>query len=454
MKPLKYIKKIAPYFIIIIVLAFLSTATRSIFSAKPHLTDEREFQLLIFGGLLTLSYFLNRIAPKTIIPSFVWAILAGISLQPLLEPFIAGASGLSMGVELAAAIVLFAGGLEIPFENFKKWFIPIASLSLVGVAVSAVLFSLFLWFSASLFYEFNPLLLPSIVILGTALASTDPTAIIPTLKLLRFKRSFLKQIAISESALTDITGSVFTRFLLLALVSVPLTQTSTIFQLFAPLLKKSTYDALALQIISGMLIGYLGYAVIHKFYTNNQEGIRDPALLLSIPVITFAIGDALGGAGFLAAFISGLLSDVSGGLKATSHFYESFLDHLIKPLIFIILGALVPISILLDLAPLGILSAIVFMLIIRPIVVVISLLPWVFRRVFRLGDIVFLSLIRETGIIAAVLLIIASGSEMISSEFVIAIGMWIILLTLILEPPLTPYIAYLAGVAEKRTNSI
>jgi NhaP-type Na+/H+ or K+/H+ antiporter len=60
----------------------------------------------------------------------------------------------------------------------------------------------------------------------------------------------------------------------------------------------------------------------------------------------------------------------------------------------------------------------------------------------------FLSFIRETGIIAAILLIIATTYDVIQSEFVIAIGMWIILLTLIIEPPLTPWVAKKIGVAE------
>lgn len=351
--------------------------------------------------------------------------------------------------------MLFSGGLEIPFKNFQKWFFPIASLSLVGVIISSLVFAGAVYFLLNLTEGANITLIPSIIILSAALSSTDPTAIIPTLKTLHFKRGFLKQIAISESALTDVSGSILTRFLLLALISVDLTTHSdNIISFFLPLLQKSTYDALALQILSGIIVGYFGFSLIKNFYYGNNKdaGVNkaDPALLLAIPIFTFVLGNVLGGAGFLAAFVSGLLSDVEGGLQKASHFYESLLDHLIKPFIFIILGALVPIPILIKLAPLGIIAAVVFMFAIRPLVVFISLLPWMTKSVFKAGDLLFLSFVRETGIIAAILIIIAATYDIINSEFVIAIGMWVILLTLVIEPPLTPYLAKAVGVADNK----
>lgn len=449
-KPL-LLHRFVPYITLIIFLMLVSWLSRFLFSQMPHIVEEVDFQIFVLGSVFFMGYYINKIAPKTIIPSFVWAIFAGMALQPFLDFYTHEVGSLKVVMELFAAIVLFAGGLEIPFKNFQKWFFPIASLSLVGVIISAVVFTSFLYFLLMMFGIFDVSLIPSIVILSAALASTDPTAIIPTLNMMKFKRPFLKDIAISESALTDITGSILTRFLLLSMIGVGISQQSTIFSYFIPLVHKSTYDALALQIITGIIVGYFGYYLIKKFYNSKQTGNEsetDPALLLSIPIFTYSLGTVLAGAGFLAAFVSGLFSEVSGGLKNVSHFYGSLLDHLIKPFIFIVLGALVPTAILIELAPIGIVAALVFMFIIRPVVVFISLLPWFISSEFKLQDILFLSFIRETGIIAAILLIIASAYQIIQSDFVIAIGMWVILMTLILEPPLTPYLSKKIGVAE------
>lgn len=438
-----------PYITLIFFLSILSILVNFYIPKDLSYFHEPDFQLFVIGSMIFIGYYVNRVAPKTVIPSFVWAIFAGIALQPFLVFFTKDVSFLKVIMEVFGAIILFAGGLEIPFRSFKKWFFPIVTLSLIGVILSAVGFAFVIYFFMNIFGEFNALFIPSILILSAALSSTDPTAIIPTLKALHFKKKELKQIAISESALTDVSGSIITRFLLLALISVPVTSTSII-PYFLPLLQKNTYDAFALQIISGILIGFLGFLIIKKFYYSNNDEEADPALILSVPIFTFVLGNFLGGAGFLAAFLSGLFTDVIQGVKKNSHFLDSMLNHLIKPFIFIILGALVPINTLIELAPLGILSAFIFMFILRPLVVFISLFPWWYQGLFTIRDLLFLSFVRETGIIAAILLVIAATFNIIQSDFIIAIGMWVILLTLIIEPPLTPFIARKIGVLKDK----
>lgn len=437
-----------PYILLIAFLVGVSAAGSVALDRLPHLADYADLRVFVLAGLLFVAYLINRIAPRTVIPSFVWAVFAGLALQPFLAPFTGDVAGLKTVVEVCAAIVLFAGGLEIPFKNFRRWFLPIASLSLLGVVVSAVIFAVIVHLMMKYWFGFEPSLLPSIVILSAALASTDPTAIIPTLKSLRLKRDFLKQIAISESALTDVSGSVLTRFLLLALLGAVSVQGSVL-ELFAPIFQKSSYDALALQIVSGVVIGYLGHRLITFFYARDPvEGKHeDPALLLAIPVFTFTLGNILGGAGFLAAFVAGLLSEVRGSMREAAKFYDSFLNHLVKPFVFIVLGALVPIGTLITLAPLGIVAALAFMFIVRPLAVFVSLAPWLARSVFTFRDLLFLSFIRETGIIAAVLLIIAASHAAVVPQFMIAVGIWVILLTLLIEPPLTPWVAKKIGLA-------
>lgn len=444
-------KRFLPYISLIFFLFVGALLLRSLFSALPHLAAETEFQLFVFGAILFTGYLINRIAPQTAIPSFVWALFAGMSLQPMLEFYTHHTDGFKVTIEVLAALVLFAGGLEVPFRSFKQWFGPIAALSFFGVILSSMAFTAVLLFLLQLFGVYDPGLAPSLLIISAALASTDPTAIIPTLKTMKFKRPFLKEIAISESALTDVTGSILTRFLLIALLSVQITQHTDILSYLSPLFQKTSYDALALQIMTGVIVGYIGYALLKNFYRtikadHHHDEHADPALLLSIPIFTFVLGNILGGAGFLAAFVAGLLSEIEGGIRKVAHFYSSLLDHLVKPFVFISLGALVPLDILITYAPLGIVSGLSFIFVIRPLVVFISLFPWLLNKTFQLKDLLFLSLIRETGIIAAVLLIISASYDIINSEFVISVGMWVILLTLMIEPPLTPFLAKRIGV--------
>lgn len=444
------VKGFLPYTVLIFVLILLSIFGQFIFKTYPHILEEVDFQIFILGSVLFIGYYINRIAPKTIIPSFVWAIFAGMAIQPFMSFLTHDLKFLEIVMEVFAAILLFEGGLEISFKTFKKWFFPITSLSLIGVLASTVFFSAALFLILQLFMDVTPSIIASVVIVSAALASTDPTALLPTFARLRFKKDSVKEVAISESELSDITGSIVTQTLLLALLTVGAAKHESIFSYFLPLLQKSTYDALALQIVSGIIVGYLGFVIIKKFYYHPAKGEKkeaDPALLISVPIFSYALGTVLGGAGFLAAFVSGLLTDEVGGLKKVSHFYESLLSHLIKPFIFITLGALVPLPILLMYAPIGIIAGLIFMFVVRPLTVFIALFPWIINSKFSLKDILFISFIRETGIITAILIIIASAYEIVEADFAIAIGMWVILMTLIIEPPLTPYFAKKIGVA-------
>ncbi len=55
---------------------------------------------------------------------------------------------------------------------------------------------------------------------------------------------------------------------------------------------------------------------------------------------------------------------------------------------------------------------------------------------------------RETGAIPAVLLVTAVAHMTTPVEGLVEVGMWVILLTLVIAPPLTPWVARKLGVAE------
>ncbi|NBD73566.1 hypothetical protein GVX82_00810 [Patescibacteria group bacterium] len=403
---------------------------------------------LSLGLLFLVGYLVNYFAPKTGVPSFVWAIVFGIALQPLFFIFTQDKHALLIVVELLAAFVLFGGGVEVPFKNFKKFFAPIATISLVGTLITIFLFA----YSLELFVPLFDLAIPSIALLLTAaiLSSIDPTAIIPTLKNLRLKKPFLRDIAVSESAVNDVAGTIITRFFLVAALA--FAGSSTVFNEFLPLLSKATLETLALEIMWGVGVGIFGAWMLarwsHSVAQSGQDW-SDPALFFSVPIFMYALGSLVGGSGFLAAFVAGLLYDGEHETASVRHFFETFVDGFIKPVIFILLGAIVPLGVLAGTAGIGIVAAFVFMFAIRPLVVFVSLMPWLVREgaLFEWRELVFLSFIRETGAIPAVLILVAVSAGVVASEYIFAIGMWVIMLTLLIEPPLTPWLARKLGVA-------
>lgn len=415
-----------------------------------------DVQLLVLGGAIFFCYAVGRLSSKTIVPVCVWALIFGFVLQPLIGTLWQNFSMFKLTAEIAVAIILFTNGLETPFKKIRHLFFPVASLSLAGVLVSTVAFSLILYVIASYFGISETSFLTSLVIISAILASTDPATISPVLNQLHFKKKALRQIATSDSALTDVSGSLVARVLLLVAVPVCIADRNSVFAYFVPLLGDRALITFIVQVVVGLAVGFLGYLALKRLYCSDlkEKEPEDPALLLSAPILIYVIANIAGGAGFLAVFIAGLLLDLFGNLRESYKFYDKLLDHLVKPFVFVVLGLIVPVNTLIYLAPIGILSAAIFLFFVRPAVTLISLMPWVSSGKLSWRETFFLSLTREAGVVAAILLIIVSNYEIVSSSYALAVGVWIIFISLLVEMPLVPMLARRIGVLlPEKSNS-
>jgi cell volume regulation protein A len=395
--------------------------------------------------LFTIALGLNFIAPKTATPVFVWGLLFGIALQTPFQSLFLDKNVLLHIVEVFAAFILFSAGITVPVKNFKKYFAPIAVLSFLGTLLSIFLFAIFLSVLTSLFGFTLPAF--TLLLLAGILSSIDPTTILPTLEHLHFRRPFLRDIAISESAINDVVGIIVTRFFLIAALGTTATSVSMSVRVqFSTLFTRQSFDFFSVIIVWGILIGLLGAWILKTWGESvGKKHWSDPALFIAIPIFCFALGSIIPGAGFLAAFIAGLLYEVTTKAKEVHLFFESLVDRFLKPVVFILLGAMAPLSVLASPAVIliGAFSSILFMFVIRPIVVYTSLIPWMISKnaLLHWREVLFLSFIRETGAIAAVLVLFTFASNLIQADLLFAIAIWVILYTLIIEPPLTPLIA-------------
>jgi cell volume regulation protein A len=452
---MKVLKQSLPYFIFISIAIALSLLAHYVPGIQEVFTGREESIYLVLAVLFAVGYGLNYFAPKTAIPSFVWAIFFGMALQPLIAGVTQDSHALKITVELLAALVLFAGGVEVPFVNFKKYFAPIASISLFGTLLTVFMLALGLEFVGGQLGYAIPAV--SFLILAAILASIDPASIIPSLKHIRLKRPFIKDVIISESAVNDVAGSILTRFFLVTVLATA--GTASVLELFGPVLSRDTLEVLALEVIWGVMVGLFSAWILRKWakdiHKANKEVRTDPALFFAVPIFAFAGGSIIGGSGFLAAFVAGLLFDTTGKpTQSVQHFFEVFVNNFIKPIIFLLLGAITPISVLLATAGIGIIAGLLFIFVIRPLVVFITLAPWSWAanksRLFSIKELMFMSFVRETGAIPAVLMLVALAAGIPYPDQIFAIGMWIILMTLIVEPPLTPYFAKHLGLTVEK----
>ncbi|KKS30448.1 MAG: hypothetical protein UU89_C0009G0004 [Parcubacteria group bacterium GW2011_GWC2_42_11] len=392
--------------------------------------------------LVCAGYGIHRIAPKTDIPLYVWALLLGIALQVPLVALTYDRSAFLVVIELLATFVLFAGGIHMPVKHFKKYFAPIAALSLIGTILTVLFFALILSTLTALYGFTVPAI--SLLVLAAVLSSIDPTTIIPVLDHLHFRKPFLRDIAVGESAINDVVGIILTRFFLIAALGTGTVSVLSVSDAFSPLLSRATLNSIGLEIIWGILIGFLGAWILKTWGESvGKKHWSDHALFFVVPLFCFALGSLFGGAGFVAAFVAGLLFESNPNTKEVHTYFEYTIDTYIKPVVFILLGVLTPLPILMSTIVVGALAALIFMFIVRPLVVYISLSPWMISKksLLHWREALSLSFMRETGTIPAILLLYVVASGFTDTELIYALGVWVILYTLVIEPPLTALIA-------------
>lgn len=443
---MKLFSRIIPYGVVAVVLLSSFVLVRAIPGVEQAFSKFPEGLYLSIALIFIIGFSTRKFAKKIFIPSFVLAILMGIAFQPLFTSLTRDYVALSVVNEFLAALILFGSGVEMPWQSFKKHLGPVASLAFFGMLLSVLLFAVSLEFLA----RWAGLDIPaySFLLMGAILAAVEPSAIIPIFKTMHFTDRKIQDVAIAEGAINDVTGTIITRFFLVTALAAT-HQSGSVIETFLPLLQRHHFDAFALEIIWGVIVGVIGAKVLQKWYNPETTDRDNPALFFAIPIFCYALGGLVGGSGYLAAFVAGLLYQSSTITRNVAHFYETFNNHLVIPVIFVLLGAVIPLDALVQTAGIGILASIIFMCVVRPAVVFASLTPWLFgrKRKFNFKEYVFLSMIRETGGVSAVLLLIIASQGIAGIEYIFGIGFWVIFMTLIVEPPITPWITQKLGLA-------
>ncbi len=388
---------------------------------------------VVIAILFGFGYIANRYSIEKILPSFVIIILFGLVLADVLAPTTAIVMQIAM---VFANLILYLGGIEIPRDKFLKILTPVLLLGIVGCLIHALLYGLSLTLIG-----IDP---TTSYLLGFILASTDPAALMPVFKDLQLKQrkglidDELKHVAIAESAINDVIGSVMTLILLTRVAEgVVLSDLQTVLSVLST---QETLLHLGQEIFVGVLIGGLSYLFLHWYQDKKKtedENNTDIGLLLFVPMLAWALATMFHGAGFLAAFIAGLFAlygSHDDRFAHTSHMLESKLEVYAKPAIFMLLGPLVDFSQLIEYLPQGLIATIIF-LVLRFITVFVTL---GFTKRYTLNELLFFGCVREAGVIPAVLLIVV-GKTIPGLEALFPIGIINIILSLVLLPMITPW---------------
>ncbi|HEX3000552.1 MAG TPA: potassium/proton antiporter [Armatimonadota bacterium] len=319
------------------------------------------FDYILIGAsiLLLLSIFASKASSWLGIPSFLLFLIIGM---------LAGSDGpggihfddpqitQSLGV-VALSYILFAGGLSTNWASVRPVIWKGLSLSTVGVSLTALLVG---WFAVLvLHFTFIEGLL-----LGAIVSSTDAAAVFAVLRSQNVRQSERLQSLLEVESGSNDAMAVFLTVAFIRILSVPGASILNLIPLFVQ------------QMVAGAILGYLlGRAMV--FVINRIQLECDglyPVLSLALVAFTYAITALLGGNGYLAVYIAGLVLGSSNFVHKSSltHFHDG-VAWLMQIVMFLTLGLLVFPSRLVSIAGIGLATALFLAFIARPISVFASL---------------------------------------------------------------------------------
>ena len=397
--------------------------------------------LLSFAVILAAGAFSVFLSDKLKVPDVATFLLAGI----LLGPQVSGVLHITVESTLnqiilifGACYILFDGGASIRLRVMKQIWITLLVLATVGVIIMTAI-------TGIAAYYFLGLPLITALLLGAAIAPTDPATIIPVFRQVRVKER-VSQSLISESALNDATGSVLTFAVLsVAMGSAGFSLTASI----ADLLKQSVGG-----VVIGGAMGYLSALLIadEKF-----DFLARYAPLITLMAV---IGTYLGAAGaqtsgFMAVFVFGVIlgNKESFGFRMNLRELKKLEEYvartamIMRMFIFILLGSQVDFSLMSKFLLGGVAVTTMFMMVARPITVFLCALPdrrakWSFNELF------FMCWTRETGVIPAALAGLLIGKHVPGAEIIAAATFIAILMTILIQATTAKWLAGKLGLLE------
>jgi cell volume regulation protein A len=322
--------------------------------------------MLLAGVLLLLGIASSKFSARLGVPVLVLFLSVGM---------LAGSEGLgripfenydlanSVG-SVALALILFDGGLRTSIASVQRVWKPALALSTLGVLLTSLLTGL-----AAAWVLRLPLLQG--LLIGSIVGSTDAAAVFSVLR-----TSGLKLPDRLTSTLEVESGSndPMAIFLTLGLIGVITGGADTAQELAVLFLSQFGVGTLA-----GLGVGRLATWAINRINLD-YPGLY-PLLALAFGLVAFGLAAVLGGSGFLAVYIAGIVLGSSSLVFRRGIFsFHDATAWLGQIVLFVMLGLLSFPSRLLAVAWEGLLIALVLILVARPLAVWASAWPFRFRR--------------------------------------------------------------------------
>ena len=321
-----------------------------------------DYLLLTGAILLLISILIAKSLDKIGIPTLL--LFIGIGM-------LAGSEGLggiyfddpslaqSIGI-IALVFILFSGGLDTNWKETKITIKPAFTLATLGVVITAVIIALFVMLIFKTTFLWG-------LLVGSIISSTDAAAVF---SILRVGNVNLKNDLQPTLELESGSNDPMAVFLTVGTIELLLNADKSFFDLLLYFVLQFAIGALI-----GLTFGKLMVYLINKLKFS-YEGVY-PVFALAICFLIYSIPPVIGGSGFLAIYIAGIIVGNSKIVhqKALVRFFDG-LAVLSQIAMFLTLGLLVFPSRLMDVLWTGLLVSAILIFVARPISVFITLIPF------------------------------------------------------------------------------
>ncbi|MDR7121190.1 potassium/proton antiporter [Rheinheimera soli] len=329
---------------------------------------------------------------------------------------------------LALAIILFDGGLQTPMTSVRQVWKPASVLATFGVLVTAIITGVAAAYilDLSLFYG---------LLIGAIVGSTDAAAVFSLLRNAGIHiNPRLKATLEIESATNDPMAIFLTVGLLEVLVK-GLEPGTGLLMLFV--------QQMGIGSVVGLAAGWLSVRIINRIHLTTS-GLY-PVMVAAFGLLAFGVAANLGGSGFLAIFIAGVVIGNSRFVFQRSTFlFHDGLAWLGQIIMFVILGLLINPSTLLDVWFEGLLIALVLTLLARPL----SVLPVLKLFGFSMREITLVSWVGLRGSVPIILAIYPLMYGLPGAELIFSVVFFVVLISATVQGSTLPLMARVLGLTE------
>lgn len=333
---------------------------------------------------------------------------------------------------VALCVILFSGGMNTRYSDIKPVWKEGVVLATLGVLFTAIFTGIFIyaisdWFGLKLTFA-------QALLLASVMSSTDSASVF---SILRSKGLNLSQNL--RPTLELESGSNDPMAFMLTITLIEYIQAETVnFSIIA-----NFFAQIALGALGGIFLGKLAYWAMRKI--NLEIASLYSVFLVSCVLFIFSITDKLGGNGYLAVYLAGLVvgNNPIPQKRNTRGFFDTF-AWLWQILMFLTLGLLVNPKNLLPVAVLGMIIGIFMILLGRPLSVFLCLIP--FKKITQKARL-YISWVGLRGAVPIIFATYPVVREIPNAQDMFDIVFFITILSLVIQGTSVPYVARKLGLA-------